>query len=452
MPQADWISERIAGFGERTFLTHRGTRYSFADLASTVEQAEKQIAEAGIPQGACVALLGDYSLEAIAAFIALYRNRNILVPMTRLPEEEQQARFGEAHVRWVMRVADSGGYAIEQLPSRGDLPPMLTDLQSASHSGLILFSSGSTGRPKAMVHDLQELMAVYCDKRPRALAMLVFLLFDHIGGLNTLLNGLATGAHLVVPESRDPEEVAALVEREQVRILPASPTFLNLLLLSGAVRRHDLSSLRIITYGTEPMPESLLQKLKAAFPRTKLLQTFGTSETGISQTVSRSSASLEMKIEDPNTEVKVVEGELWLRSKTQIRGYLNASMERFTPDGWFRTGDQVELTDDGYIRILGRDSEIINVGGEKVMPAEVESVLLEMPQIRDCVVFGKANPITGMVVAAEVVGAEGIADRELSRAIKRHCRARMAPYKVPVYIEVVESLQSTGRFKKLRHR
>lgn len=449
MSGGDWISERIAEFGDRTFLTHAGAHHSFAELGAAVKQAQEQIAMAAIPRGACVALLGDYSLEAIAAFIALHLNGNILAPMTALPEEEQQQRLTEAHVEWILSVEDN---AIRQLSPDGELPAMLVDLQSAGHSGLILFSSGSTGRPKAMVHDLQELMAVYRDKRPRALTMLVFLLFDHIGGLNTLLNGLATGAHLVVPISRDPEEVAALIASERVRILPASPTFLNLLLLSGAAERHDLSSLRIITYGTEPMPESLLGKLKDAFPRTKLLQTFGTSETGISQTVSRSSSSLEMKIDDPNTEFKVVEGELWLRSKTQIRGYLNASMERFTPDGWFRTGDQVELTDDGYLRILGRDSEIINVGGEKVMPAEVESVLLEIPEVRDCIVFGKSNPITGQVVAAEVVSAEGHQTRELTRAIKRHCRARMAPYKVPVYIEVVDALQDTGRFKKLRRR
>ncbi|MEX0331036.1 MAG: class I adenylate-forming enzyme family protein [Puniceicoccaceae bacterium] len=451
MSQADWISGRIAEFGDRTFLTRGDRHHSFAELAAEVDVAKKEIIQADIPEGACVALLGDYSLEAIAAFIALHLNGNILVPMTGLPQEELRQRMAEAHVQWILKAEDTK-YAIEKLIPDGDMPTMLADLQSAGHSGLILFSSGSTGRPKAMVHDLQELLAVYRDKRPRALTMLVFLLFDHIGGLNTLLNGLATGAHLVIPESRDPEEVATLIEREKVRILPASPTFLNLLLLSGAVARHDLSSLRIITYGTEPMPESLLAKLKAAFPRTKLLQTFGTSETGISQTVSRSSSSLEMKIDDPNTEFKVVEGELWLRSTTQIRGYLNASMERFTEDGWFRTGDQVELTDDGFIRILGRDSEIINVGGEKVMPAEVESVLLEVPEVRDCIVFGKPNPITGQVVAAEVVGAKDIEARELSRSIKRYCRSRIAPYKVPVYIEVVESLQSTGRFKKIRRR
>lgn len=93
----------------------------------------------------------------------------------------------------------------------------------------------------------------------------------------------------------------------------------------------------MITYGTETMPQSLLLKLKEVFPKVKFLQTFGTSETGISTTSSKSSNSLFMKLEDINGEYKIVENELWLRSKTQVLGYLNASMDSFTSDGWFKT-------------------------------------------------------------------------------------------------------------------
>ena len=167
-------------------------------------------------------------------------------------------------------------------------------------------------------------------------------MFDHIGGLNTLLNCLSMNVQMVFPETREPDHVAHLIEKYHVFVLPASPTFLNLMLIADCPKRYDLSSVRMITYGTEPMPESLLIKLKEAFPRVKFLQTFGTSETGISTTSSYSSTSTFLKIDDPNTEYKIIDGELWLRSKTQIMGYLNSSMERFTEDGWFRTGDMVE--------------------------------------------------------------------------------------------------------------
>ncbi len=89
-------------------------------------------------------------------------------------------------------------------------------------------------------------------------------------------------------------------------------------------------------------------------------------------------SAYDIKIDDLNLDYKIIEGELWLKSKTQILGYLNASMENFNSDGWFCTGDSVLLCDDGFMKIIGRTQEVINVGGEKVLPAEVESVLLEI--------------------------------------------------------------------------
>lgn len=152
--------------------------------------------------------------------------------------------------------------------------------------------------------------------------------------------------------------ISGLIEEHQIHVLTASPTFSNMMLMAKVQERFDLSSLKMITYGTESMPESLLKKLKVIFPRTKLLQTFGTSETGIAQTSSRSSDSLEMKLDDPNLEYRIVNGELWLKSKTQIIGYLNASMESFTEDGWFKTGDLVEQLEGGYLKIKGRAKEV----------------------------------------------------------------------------------------------
>ena len=139
----------------------------------------------------------------------------------------------------------------------------------------------------------------------------------------------------------------------------------------------------------------------------KLIQTFGTSETGITHTTSKSSDSTLLKLDDPEVEHQIVDGELWLRSRTQILGYLNHASTAFTADGWFKTGDLVEPAPDGFLRIAGRRSELINVGGEKVLPGEVEAVLLEMPEIADALVGGEPNAITGQMVVARVVLAPG---------------------------------------------
>ena len=301
-----------------------------------------------------------------------------------------------------------------------------------------------------MIHDLDKLVDVFAGRKSRNLSMIVFLMYDHIGGINTLFNSLASGSFMVAPEKRDAEEVAALIQQFRVTILPTSPTFLNLLLIAEAHCQYDLSSLKIITYGTEPMPESLLLKLRGAFPKVKFLQTFGTSETGISRTESKSSGSLFMKLDDPDIEHRIVEGELWLRSKTQILGYLNHSMESFTGDGWFRTGDKVEVDASGYIRIIGRAKEMINVGGEKVIPSEVESVLMELPEVADCTVFGQSSPITGQIVAAKVALKSAMDTTEMKSTIRRHCSQRLARYKIPVKISFVDDSLFGNRFKKKR--
>jgi acyl-CoA synthetase (AMP-forming)/AMP-acid ligase II len=220
--------------------------------------------------------------------------------------------------------------------------------------------------------------------------------------------------------------------------------------MSNVVEKFNLSSLKMITYGTEPMQESLLLRLGKVFPKVRFLQTFGTSETGILQTSSRSSDSLQMKFDDPNQEHKIVEGELWLRSKTQVLGYINANMESFTSDGWFRTGDIVEEHEEGFLKICGRNKEIVNVGGEKVFPAEVESILLGMELVADALVHGEPNAITGQSVVAEIVLGSDLEKREAKKQIKKYCRERLAGYKVPTKLIFKQRTDIGDRFKKMR--
>ena len=235
-------------------------------------------------------------------------------------------------------------------------------------------------------------------------------------------------------------------------VLPSSPTFLNLILMSKANKKYDLSSLRMITYGTETMPESLLNRLKVAFPRVKFLQTFGTSETGIANTSSKSSNSTFMKIDDPELEYKIVDNELWLKSKTQVMGYLNSSMDSFTEDGWFKTGDLVEATEDGYIKIIGRNKEVINVGGEKVLPNEVESIVLEIPEIEDVMVYGEANIITGQTVVCDVVLKDELTQNEIKKIVRKFCKDKLDSYKIPTKVNIVDKTNFGDRFKKIRRK
>lgn len=444
---ATWLFERLAGFGERCCLIHDDRQTTYAAFAGRVQNYREQLA-ARPPE--TVILRGDYDPESVALLLAYAGTHHCVAPFLADATEPLTGYARACGAETVARIVDRV-LVFEPSGVSVETPPLLRKLRERRRSGLILFSSGSTGTPKAMVHDFADFLGQYIDRKPKRLRILLFLLFDHIGGLNTLFGSLASGMCLVAPLSRNPDMVASLVATHGVDVLPTTPTFLNLLLLGGDAVREQLAGLRVITYGAERMPGGLLARVREAFPRAKLIQTFGTSETGIRKTATASGDDTALRLGVDGTDYRIVDGELWLRSSSQVLGYLNADNNRFEPDGWFRTGDEAEALPDGSVRILTRARERINVGGEKVYPAEVETVLLELPEVGACSVFGVPNAITGSTVAAEVVPASPCAADSaaaLRSRIRSHARQRLARHKVPTKILITDQLNVTGRFKR----
>lgn len=156
-----------------------------------------------------------------------------------------------------------------------------------------------------------------------------------------------------------------------------------------------------------------------------------------------------------NASYKIVNDELFIKSPTQALGYLNADNSVFDDEGYFGTGDLVEIIEfngEKYLKIIGRAKEVINVGGEKVLPQEVENMLLEMPIIKDCLVYGESNAITGQSVSAKVVLDAKVlfSNLELKKRIRIFCKDKLANFKIPTKVEIVESLAMSERFKKVR--
>lgn len=444
-----WLLDKFLEFSDRRALVDKNGSYSYRELYDQILIYIDVLEKENITENQIVIIQSDYNFHAISLFMALYEKRSIIVPLVSDLKEEVDKKVEVSSCDFLIRVKGRGSLEIKQYTQQNK-HHLAADLINNNKSGLILFSSGSTGEPKAMIHNLDSLMDTFSNKRKRSLNIIIFLMFDHIGGLNTLLNFLSSGANIILPNNRNPDDIALLIEKNKVHILPSSPTFLNMMLMAGSAEKYDLTSLKMITYGTETMPESLLKRLRMAFPKTKFLQTFGTSETGIVQTTSKSSESLEMKLDDENQEHKIVNGELWLRSKTQILGYLNSDMDSFTEDGWFKTGDLVEELENGYIRIVGREKEVINVGGEKVLPSEVESFLMQMEIIKDALVRGEKNAITGQSVVADVVIIEGLETKKAKSMIRLFCKKNMPMFKVPTKINFLEQTNISNRAKKVR--
>ena len=442
-----WLRERFKKYNTKPALAGSWGQFTYADLAQLVEIIESEFKSLAGFAPTTIGLVGDCGPASVAWLIASERLQHWVVPMMDHAQETAE-KLNQIHAQWVV-IAEGATWKIYPRVAAGKLELNKNQSIPVSHAGLVLFSSGTSGNPKAMLQDLSNLLSTYESRHENSLVILSLLGFDHIGGINTILGGLAAGSLIVIPESRAPDQIVDVIKKHQVTILPATPTFLNLLLLAASDRLTDLASLRLITYGTEPMPDALLARLRQALPSVRLIQTFGTTETGILKTETPDVDSNFLRINDPSVEWKIVNDELWLKTRTQIRGYLNASNEKFTEDGWFMTGDKVEVGPNDTLRILGRSGEMINVGGEKLMPIEVESVILSVPGVADCRVFGEKNIMVGQTVVADIIPQDGQNWESLRALIRQTCRQTLTVYKVPTRLNLVTAI-STNRLKKQR--
>ena len=434
----------MAGFPDRPAILCDDDEIGYGRLNARIAEWVKILDELDLRPGAVVGIGGTRITEAASLFLALTFNGYVAAP---LPAGQQQHRYLElASAEALIELGVSNEWSSSRL-TPGEPAPLLRRLRERGIGGLVVFSSGTTGQSKAALFDFATLIERYREKRSAARTLL-FLRLDHLGGIHTMLHTLAHGGTLVIGDDRQPDAVCRTIERHQVELLPATPTFLRMLLLSGAYRRHDLSSLQLITYGTEPMPDATLRALAAAFPEVRFKQTYGLSELGVLPTRSKSEHSQWLQVGGLGCQTRIVDNVLWIRSETAMMGYLNAPSP-FDEDGWFNTDDAVEV-DGPYVRILGRTSDLINVGGQKLYPAEVEAVLLEMDNVREATVWGHFSPVTGQVVAARLSLAQPEDQDAIERRVHQFCRDRLADYKVPLYVEIVGGDHHGERFKKVR--
>ncbi|MGQ0576689.1 MAG: ANL family adenylate-forming protein [Pseudonocardia sp.] len=441
-----FLLERFAEHPDADALVWQDRTYAYRHLTDRFADAAATLDAAGVPAGAVVSLEADFSPTAVAVLLAVVARGCVVVPLSSAVAADRDTFRETAQVEWIVDIDAADAVQVAATGRHAD-HELVTTLRERGHPGLVLFSSGSTGVAKAAVHDMVPLLAKF-HVRKRTMRMIAFLLFDHIGGVNTLLYALSNGGCVITVEDRGPDAVCAVIARHCAEVLPTSPTFLNLLLAGEAHTRHDLASLRTVTYGTEPMPENTLRRVHAALPGVRLQQTYGLSELGILRSESRGPDSLWVRVGGEGYEWRVVDGLLEIKARAALLGYFNAPSP-MTADGWFRTGDAVEV-DGEWLRILGRRSEIINVGGEKVYPAEVEGVLLELPGVAEVVVYGEANAITGKLVAARVRLEAPEPPGEFRRRMTAFCRDRLARYKIPQKIRLVDGPLHNERFKAVR--
>ncbi|MBP6116844.1 MAG: AMP-binding protein [Neisseriaceae bacterium] len=448
MTKTHWLIDRCADYATKEALVFNNQAHDYQSLQQHALTALAYLRQAELPPSSVISVEGDFTPYTCAVMLALISEQHLIVPIGAVPDGKRAQYLSVAQV--THRIQCQGQhYALSPItPAAQDSRhPHYQTLQSRQHAGLILFSSGTTGTPKASVLDFHTLIdkhqALRSPKRT-----LAFLALDHIGGINTLLHTLSQGGTLISPLTRTPESVFAAIAKWRVEILPTTPTFLNMALISGVLAQADTSSLKLISYGTEPMPASVLTHLNTLLPSVTLKQTYGLSEVGILPTQSKNNQELWMKLGSQGFEHKIINHILWIKSEFAMLGYLNAAAP-FDADGFFNTEDLVAVDGD-YVKILGRTSEVINVGGEKVYPAEVENVILQADNVADVTVTGEPNPITGMGIKALIL-LKNPEDFDAFRTrLFQHCALHLEPFKIPMIYEFSDQAHYSSRFKKSR--
>ncbi|WP_372016038.1 class I adenylate-forming enzyme family protein [Pseudoxanthomonas sp. 10H] len=423
------LSERWKGIST-PFLVYGDRELHFSDI-----EQDQSIDLSQVRPGDVVALIGDFEPASISALLRLIDLNAILVPLTRETAHDHEYFFDTAGVDVVV-----DGTRTHRRTNAG-ANPLVEQLREQRHAGLVLFSTGTTGRPKAILHDMTLFLRRFETPRP-TFRTLNFLLFDHIGGINTLLHTIFNRGVVISPTDRTVSGVLETCRRYEVEVLPTTPTFLRMILMSGLTRTFP-PSVRVITYGTERMDQPTLQELCDLLPDVDFRQTFGMSELGILRVKSEARDSLFMKIGGEGVETRIDDGVLKIKSSTRMLGYLNAPSP-FDADGWYDTKDIVESRD-GMIKVTGRVSDVINVGGLKFMPSEIERHALEFPGVSQAKAVARNNPITGQHVELLVEENQG-AEVDLA-GLRQFLAERLQPHMRPHRVKL-GTVQVGHRFKK----
>ncbi|MFN3746382.1 MAG: class I adenylate-forming enzyme family protein [Hyphomicrobiaceae bacterium] len=314
-----------------------------------------------------------------------------------------------------------------------------------------LMTSGTSGRPKIVAHTLASLASrAHATADHPANRMARWLLtYQPTGfaGLQVILTATLTKGMVVAPAERHPRGFYDAALRWGVTQISGTPTFWRAFLMAGNMAAL---SLRQITMGGEAADQATLDRVKAAFPHARITHTYASTEAGVVFAVHDGlegfpAAYLQQSAH--GIALRIRDGFLEIRTPNRMQGYVSENAQPVLEDGWLATTDRCEIVGD-RVYILGRDDKTINVGGYKVYPLAIEKLILGQPGVAEARVYGVANPISGALVAADVVLSPG-EDPPAARArILAACREQLASFQVPRVLKIVSAIATGASGKK----
>jgi acyl-CoA synthetase (AMP-forming)/AMP-acid ligase II len=318
-----------------------------------------------------------------------------------------------------------------------------------------IFTSGSTGAPKAVRHDWNTLTRpVRQGEKATAQSCLLTYQPHLYAGIQVFMHCLINRATLVLPEpGMGVDDLIELMRLRHVTFVSATPSYWRRLLTLGSHDKLHELPMEQITLGGEACDQALLDGLKRVFPRARVVHLYATSELGRCFSVKDGVAGfpagyLQGQTED-GVSLKLEDGELHVRSANAMLAATRAPGDEAGEDGWVATGDLVEQKGDRCY-FVGRRSELINVGGNKVHPLRVEQLVQEVEGVADARVFGKASSLVGQIVACEIVVEPGYSAEAVKQEVMNTARQRLAPHERPRFVEVTGRIELSEAGKKIR--
>ncbi|MGD9286520.1 MAG: AMP-binding protein [Desulfobacterales bacterium] len=332
----------------------------------------------------------------------------------------------------------------------------------------LMYTSGTTGRPKGVMathlnihHNATEFGKVHFT--PEDTIMVATPIFHCWGLVNGTFGMLSKGGTVITVERFYADRTIDDIEKLKPSIFIGVPPMYNLLLKQPDLDSREISSVVFCLSAATKMPENLIRQVEQRL-KWRYAEAWGLTEVSCVGATSpyvetrigscgRGMGDAAMKVIDENgkTLPPYQTGELCVKGSCVTNGYLNkpdATREAFDPEGWFHSGDIAYMDEDGYAYIVDRKKDMINVGGEKVFPAEVEDMMIDHPKIHDLAIVGIPDELKGEAPKAFIVLKEGEASS--LEEIREYCKSRMAPFKVPVAVEFIDEIPRLASGKALR--
>ncbi len=432
--------------GERPFLVNNIINLSYADV---IDFSEKKLIEYSFCAGKNIAVSFESRSLACQILPSLSElAKNLLIIPSGLDDEVVNSFFDKADIEYVFRCMDDG-IEVNHLTKSAE-----TYLDNVTRNGnWILATSGTTGKPKLVSYGLQQLTNSTKTDLSKGPLYNWALIYDvnRFAGLQVYFQALMSGSKLTVLEQADSvESVIDVLVQTNVNCLSATPSFFRKLLMNP---RCDSICLKRITLGGEIADQTILNGLSRLYPLSKISHIYASTEAGVGFVVKDAKEGFPLNYIDNktplSTSLKIKNGTLWIKSASTAESIVSGTFE-FDEFGYINTGDLVCIKGDRVL-FLGRESGTINVGGNKVIPEEIENVLLTHPLISECRVFGKASSMMGMLVACDVVIIDpSLASSDLKKSIQEYTKKYLDSFKIPVLIKFVNEIEknSVGKIKR----